>query len=128
MYENRAFRGMKPTTKFWMLMVQNGEGCDYTIGCGLCAEPLKAQTIEEARKEAEDFFTARDEDGWENSHHVNPKSESALEHVVLVTASEFLPLEKWQEEYLAYRAKKDAEEQRKKDEAELERLQKKLGK
>jgi hypothetical protein len=132
MYENRAFRGINPTTKFWLLLVQEGEGCDYTVGCGMRAQPLKAQTIEEARVEAREFFHGPPgddyEEAWENAHYIDPKSESALARAVLITGSEFLPLDTWRRDYMADCAKREAEEQRMRDEAEFERLKRRLGK
>jgi cell division protein ZapA (FtsZ GTPase activity inhibitor) len=39
-------------TAFYLWLKQDGTGCDYTIGCGEKMTPLKAETIEEALKEA----------------------------------------------------------------------------
>lgn len=39
-------------TTYALLLRQHGEGCDYTIGCGLAVRPLNATTLEAARIEA----------------------------------------------------------------------------
>jgi len=38
--------------KFYALITGDGEGCDYTIGCNVNFEELKAETWIEARAEA----------------------------------------------------------------------------
>lgn len=49
-------RGPLQTTGYALLLRQNGEGCDYTIGCGLRVHPLHATTVEAARAEAIALF------------------------------------------------------------------------
>lgn len=117
---NRAFQDITPGTKFWMLLVQAGEGCDYTVGCGMCARPLKSSTLEDARAEAKVYF--------EGSHYVDPKSETVLSHVVLITGSEFLLLNQWKMDYTAAQAAKETEQRQVRDLMELDRLQKLYGK
>ena len=34
--------------KYFLLREQAGQGCDYTIGCGITFEPLRANTMDEA--------------------------------------------------------------------------------
>lgn len=36
---------------YYLVMSQDGEGCDYTIGCGTKIVPLKSSSIEGARAE-----------------------------------------------------------------------------
>lgn len=43
--------------KFYLYRKQLGQGCDYTIGCGEALHELKAQSTEEAVKEAVAAFT-----------------------------------------------------------------------
>ncbi|KKN65748.1 hypothetical protein LCGC14_0478870 [marine sediment metagenome] len=33
--------------EYWVILRQMG-GCDYTIGCGVCVDKIKAKTIEDA--------------------------------------------------------------------------------
>ena len=39
-------------TKYLLIRVQKGEGCDYMIDCGVAVSPLKSETMEEAIQEA----------------------------------------------------------------------------
>jgi hypothetical protein len=115
---NRAFREVTPATKFWLLLVQQGEGCDYTVGCGVAAHALRAQDVETARVEAKAHMAYG---SYLDGHHT-------LEHVVLVKDCEFLPLSIWKSEKAAKTARDVAEAQRARDEAEFEALKRKLGK
>jgi hypothetical protein len=117
--ENKAFQGVTPRTGFWLLLVQDVEGCDYTIGCGMLAHPLAASTVMAAREEAAAFLM--DSDGNLIGDRENP-----LSHAVLVMAHEELPLDELKSKYRAKRAADAAAEQRAKDLADLERLKRKL--
>jgi len=114
---NRAFC-VPEGTKYMVIMVQNGEGCDYTIGCGVKVEPLKARTVEDARAEAQRIITL---DGY-------LERDGAVYKAVLVTAHEDLPVESWKAGLKAVREAEEAEEQRGRELAELERLKAKYGK
>lgn len=44
------------TTKYYLLLQQAGEGCDYMIGCGMTLRELAAQTDAEASAEITALF------------------------------------------------------------------------
>lgn len=113
---NRAFR-VPNGTKYMVILVQDGEGCDYTIGCGVKVEPLKARTVEDARAEAQRTIMS---DGY-------LEREDAVYKAVLVTDHEDLPVESWKAGMKAIREAEEAEEQRAKELSELERLKRKYG-
>jgi hypothetical protein len=41
--------------KFYAVFKQGGEGCDYTIGCGIACKEVEARDIEEAKKKVTDM-------------------------------------------------------------------------
>ena len=118
--DNKDFRGISPNTRYWMLLVEEGEGCGHTIGCGLRAHPLRATTRDEAEKEARD-----EADDYFGCLSENPSHE--ISRVVLITACEFLPLAQWRADKTNERTQERAREQEARDLAELKRLQRKLG-
>ncbi len=52
----RGLRYINESTLYAVLMVQKGEGCDYTIGCGFALYGLAAREPIAAREEAESLF------------------------------------------------------------------------
>ena len=42
--------------KYIAHLVQKGEGCDYTIGCGLVVRELSADNMEDAREELKEII------------------------------------------------------------------------
>lgn len=114
---NRAF-SVPNGTKYMVILVQDGDGCDYTIGCGVKVKPLKARTVEDARAEAQHTIMS---DG-------SLEREDAIYKAVLVTSHEDLPVESWKAGMKALRDAEEAEEQKAKELAELERLRAKYGK
>lgn len=53
--------------KFYLLTQQPGEGCDYTIGCGMRWELILAQSEPEAEEEATKRILER---GWKIPEHM----------------------------------------------------------
>ncbi len=47
---------MLKTPKFFLFVKQHGEGCAYTIGCGATLEPLLANSLDEAKCEADTWL------------------------------------------------------------------------
>lgn len=70
-----------PTTSFALLLRQEGEGCDYTIGCGLKVVPLNETTVEAARVEAEGLFKNREFKFYEET---SDESTDAVEEAVII--------------------------------------------
>ena len=79
-------------TSFRLVMIQEGEGCDYTIGCGIRVEPLLAASTSEALTEAERKIKGGDE----GSQML--EGEYALSRAFVVSAYIDLPLDVWREE------------------------------
>lgn len=48
--------GVEGGMRYYLYETQTGEGCDYTIGCGLRMTPLEATTLEGAKQEVLDGF------------------------------------------------------------------------
>ena len=99
-----------------------GEGCDYTIGCNLNWSIFPATNEEEIVKEVKNIY---DRYGRENSVNSIELFELVSSSRVLFDYDDLEQLfskEKEEEEIIK------AEEQKKVDEAEFERLKEKLGK
>lgn len=107
----------------WMLILnQSGGGCGYTIGCGIATQYLgrmtRAQAIEAAKA---DFIGSGEEcDGMEYS-------EITLGSLLLVEFDSKLPIEEWRDEKLDRIQAAHEDEEKKKELAELARLQAKYG-
>lgn len=52
------------TITYYAHLQQNGEGCDYTIGCGHALRRLKATTLEAAKVEAVAHDDAANEEAY----------------------------------------------------------------
>lgn len=102
---------------FYAILVQEGEGCDYTISCGTKAIKLKGSTKDECAQELVDLIKD------EYSH-----DERRLESAKLVELRETIDLGGLYGALEAEEARRNAEQQRKKDEAAYEALARKLGK
>lgn len=107
--------------KYYLIQRQSG-GCDYTIGCGIRITQLSAKTMEKAKEEADEEIGS----SWQG------RDERSINSAELLEVSESLDLSEYLDQKKAERvAKRQAAEkvkQRKKDEEELARLQRKLGK
>ena len=109
--------------KYYLIQRQSG-GCDYTIGCGIRVTQLStklksmAEAMEEAAEEIGSSWKGRDE------HSID--SAELLEVSESVDLSEFLNQKKVERE-AKKRVAAEAKKQRD-DEAEFERLKRKLGK
>ncbi len=110
----------------FLAYLNQGQGCDYTIGCGFKIIQLEAGTHEEALKELQEKIVGQwNED--DKRFYEGYTGESALETATLYDVSNItcVPIEKWykeareQEEY----AKNKVNEQNEKK--ELQRLKKK---
>lgn len=68
---------------YYALITGQGEGCDYTIGCNMRFEKLKATNISDARKECIEVFKRYDiseDDG-------SPHDELRIESIVMLEVS-----------------------------------------
>lgn len=104
-------------SKFYLWMRQDGDGCDYTIGCGQCLHDLDARDLGEALTEAETYL--REECNLEGVGRIVEASVIRLEKRA--------DLESMRKELAAVREAEAAEAGERRERAELARLQKKYG-
>lgn len=97
------------STAYYLWVKQRGVGCDYTIGCGEKTTPLKATTIEEARKEALAFL---------DDHS---SEELEVEHAIIYTFTENVTFL-----YESERKKRQAERHEELRQAEIRKLEDRL--
>jgi len=118
--------------KFICVMKQNGEGCDYTIGCGMRFFTLNAETPEEAtdkiikKLDFEDYESGNSNPGY---HCKDGEQELSIWRLFEIKAEYNLLelLHQWEvnfneAENTRKTAKKEAEER-----AEYEKLKQKFG-
>jgi hypothetical protein len=106
----------------YMLIERQSGGCDYTIGCGIRVTTLLAKDLKSAKEEAAEAIG----NYWHVKYEYSINSAEILEVNRAFDIASFL--DKKAQERVEEEAKESAAEQVKKDEAELLRLQKKLGK
>ena len=118
--------------QYAVVMVESGEGCDYTIGCGTRMEMLKATTVEEAVSEAKVFLGGDPEEGgmnWLIDYESPPgQLRPRLKAVSLVAIEAELPVGEWFTEHVERCAARDQAVKEAAELAEFERLKAKLGK
>ena len=111
--------------KFLVCQKQPGEGCDYTIGCGMRYDIVEADSKEEVIENII-FPEGRDE-------YCALEDDNAIDEllVINITNSEIVTeVDLWElkGEVIEEREKEKRDSERQSDEAEFERLRKKLGK
>ena len=118
---------------FYALLEGGGRGCDYTIQCGIDFKELKANTIEEARKEVTDFlrrrgcdeiedWTPKDFEGYIKYDDGHIQSITILE----VKSVETFNINEWLNSFKTKAIQKEKEKSEAAELKELERLQKKF--
>lgn len=107
--------------KYLYCKKQIGQGCDYTIGCGMVYGIIEAQSIEEAIEEII-YPSGRDECSA-------LEGEMSLEEIFLVPAENVtkVDIETKREEIENERKRQAAETEKEKELSELKRLQNKYG-
>ncbi len=99
---------------FVVLLKGEGYGCDYTIGCNKTWRFLKAETMEEARKEVEKIAREYSEPGIEKAT------------ILQVAEKEDGDVAGWRKKWKAAREKKAKEAKEAADRAQYEALKKKF--
>ena len=109
--------------KFLICLKQSTEGCDYTIGCGMKFEVIEASSLEDAKEKV-----IYPEGLEENSIFEN--TDISYDDIKIVSMEHVfnLDVEGMEEQILKKRREKEEEEKRLEDEAEFERLKRKLNK
>lgn len=107
--------------KYLVCQKQWGEGCDYTIGCGMRFDFIEAQSVQDAIEKTV-YPDGRDE-------RSQLEGETALEKILIIPAEyvTVVDVEKMAQEIKQQREDKAAELQRAKELAEFKRLQAKYG-
>lgn len=104
----------------WLLILSQGGGCDYTIGCGYDHWTVEGDTEEEARQEARDML---DREGYlDTSPHATVLS--SVEMYPLAGKASYLPIAGWREEEkkrLEEARKVEVEKQRRRQYEQLKR-------
>lgn len=105
---------------FMAVMKQHGEGCDYTIGCGMKYVELKAWNEGEALQELKHLVIGDDKD-YEGGY----TGDSKLEEAFIVKVAAQVNLEAWYHEYAAHWSGEADREKEKQEKEELARLKEK---
>lgn len=105
--------------KFVALFEQNGTGCDYTIACGRTYSIVEADSEEEAVNFCKQYWEA-----------TGGSADVGLADIRLfaVSAEIEIPLEEWNEEDIAARARAEDAERIRQLEQEIGQLKKKMEK
>ena len=105
--------------KFLVCEKQYGEGCDYTIGCGMKFDFIEADSIQDAIEKTI-YPDGRDE-------YCSLEGEQALEKILVIPAEYVtaVDVESLSKEIKEQRAHEAAEAQKAKELVELKRLQEK---
>ena len=113
---------------FWLWRKQQGEGCDYTIGCGEKLQPLKEKTLTKAIEEACKII-AMNEPDYPEEGLVDPDcSEQLIEEAYVVQALEKIDVKSIYEENRRKLREESESETEKQEREQFEKLKKKFGK
>ena len=105
--------------QYILVMQQRGEGCDYSIGCGIKYRIMTAVDYPEAEKLAKAYI----QDMYPPDHD----EELERAYLAILPSHESLPLVEWYDEIRTINRDAEAQEVRDKELAELERLKDKYG-
>ena len=107
--------------KYLICEKQEGEGCDYTIGCGMRFDFIEADSIQDAIEKTV-YPDGRDE-------YCALEGENALEKILIIPAEyvTVVDVEKMAQEIKQQRKDEAIETQKVKELAEFKRLQAKYG-
>ncbi len=116
---------------FGVIKVQQGEGCDYSIGCGTCFDTIQADSMKDAVKK----LTAISEDGDDSDESLAStfdQEERTLKLCIVFPMDSSKDITEdfersWSEMEKKKELEKDAEEEENEKE-EYQRLKKKFGK
>jgi hypothetical protein len=112
----------------YALILKQGGGCDYTIGCGTKIHWLQSATLEDAKMEAKNlFFPPDDEEAgyYYSGLHREAGVDSAT--LIEVTSAQELPLREWANVHLKRQAEEKAAADTAKRQAEYQKLKKEFG-
>lgn len=104
--------------KFIAILRQEGEGCDYTIGCGINVIQFEAEDYIEAAKKLKLIV-------YENYNNDDARLKSLIYYHVDGTYD--TDIKKWYDEFATLKVQKIEKEKELSERMELERLLKKYG-
>lgn len=108
--------------KYIILKKQNGDGCDYTIGCGMRYDIVEAESIEDCIE-----MVAYPE-GRDGNYAFKDDNESIIEAwIILFEHAQKIDIDRLAEENDEREEEADALEHEKKERNEYERLKNKYG-
>lgn len=116
--------------KRFVLIRQSGEGCDYSIGCGLDWRLIEAEDRAAvlAKLEYEAVHWSQDERPWFDEHEENEIFQAWLFEVDCDLGEALLrPLPAWRKRWEAAKTAAEAATTTEAERAEYERLKKKFG-
>ncbi len=109
-------------TFYYLIQRQDGEGCDYTIGCGIRISQIQASNIEEAKENANEMI----------GNYWKYKYDYSIDRATLLVVSEEIDLASFLDQKKTEREAEITKEKQDKIEAEelaqFERLRRKYGK
>ena len=109
--------------RYVIILEQRGEGCDYTIGCGINYKTIEAKDFEEAQAKAKAYVIENYTYGCEYD-----RSLCDLEYMTIAAAPTSLPINEWWDEERKKELKELRDVKEAEERAELARLQKKYNK
>lgn len=101
---------------FKAFLTQSSEGCDYTIGCGICLIDLKATTLDAAMTELRAIV----------AEHFVDEAHLARATILNISQETPIPIETWYGEFAAQQAQDEQIAQEQRERAEYERLRQKF--
>jgi hypothetical protein len=108
-------------SKFFLVMKQEGGGCDYTIACGTKVVPLTADNLEAAKIEVRCQLLEEDDDVI-YGYLVDPESDEHLEEAYIVELSHQVDIAAMGQEVVDARNKREASEEESAARAQLAAL------
>lgn len=116
--------------RFLVCQKQHGQGCDYTIGCGMRFDYVDAESVEAAIEKVVWPDGRGEEDEDEDDMDCALIGDSALSDILVIPAEHVVTVnvEKMTAEVEAAKIERRAKERKRKELAELKRLQAKYSK
>jgi hypothetical protein len=108
---------MGKMSHYILVIQQRGEGCDYTIGCGIRYKLINASSYEEAEKYCKEYIL----------ESYAPMDDYELARAYLALKPQALPLKEWYGKVRQKGLEEERKEIREQELAELARLKAKYG-
>lgn len=106
--------------RYFLVLVQSADGCDYSIGCGTRVVPLISVTRGMAIVEAEEYVANED-------HGFLSSKDHELASALVASVEHYVPIDALTLNARSERRRREEAASEAKERAELERLQRKYG-